>query len=954
MNKLSLHIIVFSIPLLLTAPSANADTLQVTSSISAEELIQEILIGGGVSTSNITYTGANISRGKFWGGPGNIGVEEGVILTSGNVTIAPGPDNNEGAGVSTNNPGDPDLTAIAGVTTYDACVLEFDFIPQSHLVRFRYVFASEEYHEYVNQFNDAFGFFISGPGIEGPFTNNARNIALIPLSNTAVSINTVNNGPQNQGPCTNCQFFVANNQQFTQYDAFTTVLTAWSDVIPCETYHIKLAIGDGMDHAYDSGVFLEANSFTSVGIATDVEFSQEDYQEFAIEGCNNASVTFTLSQQAEEDYYLPITISGTAVNGVDYVEINDSVFFPQGYSMVDVDIIPIEDGATEWFENILLVYNSSLCGINLDTAKIQIKDYRELTIETTPDTIINCATSATIGVLGLGGYAPYHFYWSTGDTTEFITVSPLITTTYYITVSALCDSIATDSITVYVDGPESHAGEDQSIPYGTNTILEGSATQGSGDYAYSWEPAAMVSDPAIPDPQTVLLEQTTVFTLTVTDLAGNCQDVDQVVIFITGGPLATNPVANPPEICLGDASQLLSYASGGSENYSYQWISDPLGFYSDIANPVVEPLISTTYYLTLNDGFHIATGSVDVSVLPLPLPDAGTDDTIPHGTTTTLYGSATLGSGNYEWNWEPADKLVSSYLQNPITLKLYETTLFRLTVTDNVTGCESASEDLVTVVINGGPLGVDAAATDPLICNGGSTQLHALGYGGNFPNYTYSWSSEPPGFNSTEAEPLVTPEVSTTYYVSIFDGFNGAQGSVNVTVSQPPVFSLGNDILACPFDSVTISVDMPDVSYYWSNGSVDGSVTVGTTGIGFDIKELWLEVENEHGCSYTDTIRVIFDFSQCFGVAEHGRDIRLLIYPNPTTGILNLEGLGLSGDARISLLGLQGLEYFDRALAVDNDGNCRDRIDLQGMAPGLYLVRVLDRQGVTIRKITLR
>ena len=59
--------------------------------LTPEQMVQEILVGGGVVTSNITYTGNNISRGKFWGGPGSIGISDGIILTSGNVTIAPGP-----------------------------------------------------------------------------------------------------------------------------------------------------------------------------------------------------------------------------------------------------------------------------------------------------------------------------------------------------------------------------------------------------------------------------------------------------------------------------------------------------------------------------------------------------------------------------------------------------------------------------------------------------------------------------------------------------------------------------------------------------------------------------------------------------------------------------------------------------------------------------------------------
>jgi hypothetical protein len=254
----------FFVCLFATFNPANSQVLEVTSETTPENMV-EILIGSGLSYDNVVYTGNDISRGNFWGGPGNIGVSNGIILTSGCVTVAPGPNNAGGAGCDSGQEGDIDLDAIAGVSTFDACVLEFDFVPEYANVWFQYVFCSEEYHEYVGQFNDAFGFFISGPGISGPYSNNSENIALIPMTEVPVSINNVNCGnPYNcQLYCTNCQYFVKNNQQFTQYDAFTTVLTAFAETEPMQTYHIKLTIGDAIDHVYDSGVFLQASSFCS-------------------------------------------------------------------------------------------------------------------------------------------------------------------------------------------------------------------------------------------------------------------------------------------------------------------------------------------------------------------------------------------------------------------------------------------------------------------------------------------------------------------------------------------------------------------------------------------------------------------------------------------------------------------------------------------------------------------
>jgi len=313
----------------------------VNSNLTPEQMVN-ILIGQGVTISDITYTGVGVASGSF-GGASNIGLNYGILLTSGSVNVTVGPNNSGNAGYNNGAAGDPDLQAFSGVTSYDACVLEFDFIPQSSVVEFSYVFASEEYHEYANSsWNDAFGFFISGPGINGPYSNNSKNIALIPFTSPPipVTINTVNNGTSNTGPCENCEYFVHNNQQSIQYDAWTTVLTAFAVVTPCERYHIKLAIGDGGDHIYDSGVFLEANSFSSVGLSGNYTFSSQYIDSIAVEGCNNAMLTFELDDHAQDDFYIALEILGTAINGVDYDTIPDTLIIPQGYRIAEVEIIP--------------------------------------------------------------------------------------------------------------------------------------------------------------------------------------------------------------------------------------------------------------------------------------------------------------------------------------------------------------------------------------------------------------------------------------------------------------------------------------------------------------------------------------------------------------------------------------------------------------------------------------
>ena len=162
----------------------------INSSMTPAQLVQNILVQGGLSISNITYTGATGAAKSQIGSFTNnnttyLGLPSGIVLSSGYINHIAAPASTTGAmSDATGTPGDADLEALSGAaSTYDTSVLQFDFIPSYNTVSFKYVFGSEEYPEYVcSQFNDVFGFFLSGPGIAGPYSNSSINIALIPGS----------------------------------------------------------------------------------------------------------------------------------------------------------------------------------------------------------------------------------------------------------------------------------------------------------------------------------------------------------------------------------------------------------------------------------------------------------------------------------------------------------------------------------------------------------------------------------------------------------------------------------------------------------------------------------------------------------------------------------------------------------------------------------------------------
>jgi len=233
----------------------NLKTADLNSGLTPTDLVNTLL-GGGVAISNITYSGAKIAAGNFSNAAGIIGFDSGIILSSGNICSVVGPNTSPGTSTDNGKGGDTDLgNLIPGYTTYDAAVLEFDFVPTSSLVTFQYVFGSEEYNEYVNtKYNDVFGFFVNGV-----------DVALVPGTGTAVSINNLNGGNPYGTNASNPAFFLNNENGTidTELDGLTVVLTATANVNPGKKNHVKLAIADAGDYVLDSDVFIKATSFSA-------------------------------------------------------------------------------------------------------------------------------------------------------------------------------------------------------------------------------------------------------------------------------------------------------------------------------------------------------------------------------------------------------------------------------------------------------------------------------------------------------------------------------------------------------------------------------------------------------------------------------------------------------------------------------------------------------------------
>ncbi len=410
-----------------------------------------------------------------------------------------------------------------------------------------------------------------------------------------------------------------------------------------------------------------------------------------------------------------------------------------------------------------------------------------------------------------------------------------------------------------------------------------------------------------------------------------------------GGPLTSNPSANPSVICRGESSTLSPGAGGGIGNYTFQWSSNPAGFSSTLEHPVVMPEVTTRYYVLIEDNGLQVTDSVDVTVNQLPVPFAGDDQDIPHGTYTFLEGSASVGSGQYNYFWTPVDKLEDATVQDPQTKKLYETTPFHLEVEDAVTGCYCAAPDEVVVNIAGGILSTNPTSfPDSVFCIGETFWLRANAGGGSG-DYSYTWTSEPPmGLPSGESFSLTLFDPGTYYfYVKVNDGYNDVFGYVKVVVDPAPVIDLGAPVqYCCVMETITLDAGNPGASYLWTNGDTSRIITMGTTGLGYEVQTIGVSVLNAEGCQADTSITVIFDYDHCPGIGENGKNPDVRIYPNPATGKVVLEVHDVAGKVGVRVTNALGVEQYQAEYQAGDDRKLVREIDLSSLAKGLYFVRI--------------
>lgn len=828
---------------LLFSPLLVLGQLVVDETPTAQQLVNN-LVGGGVTVSNVTYNGQNVQSGTFDATATVLGIDQGVILASGDINNAIGPNDQGGAGSNEGGGGDPDLEQmLGGTTTYDAAVLEFDFVPTGDSVSFEYIFGSDEYLEFVNSgFNDAFGFFLSGPGINGPYSNNSENIALIPGTNTPVSIDNVNDA-------TNAAYYVDNGDgttspydsdpQYIQYDGYTVALQATAQVQCGETYHIKIAIADAGDGIYDSGVFLEEGSFNSAK-TIDVSLITAAGDSSVIEGCTDGTLTFSRQDSVGEDT-IPVYYGGSAQVGTDVDPLPDSVFIQDGDTSASFTVNPIDDGVIEGTDSLVVhAFTVNSCGDTItDSSTVFIQD--PVRIDSVNSEAAICSSAyVPLTVYASGGQPPYEYSIDSGASfSTDSTFDSIPAGTYDIIVQDSHGCWDTTQHQVQPSGTVALTSSAVDLDcYGDGSgVLTGHPSGGDGNYQFSIDGGTSFQNDSV--------------------FAGLSAGNYQMILEDGNGCRDTvnDTLQEPPQIlidqldvdsasCFGacDGAVEVSVSGGtGPGTYTYNWsggIAPP-----DSSN--AEGLCAGSYSLTITDD---SSCTIDTT-FDVPEPSelqvsTSPDTTICIGGTAVLSANASGGVPGYTYHWDQGLGTGQTHSVSPGNSTVYEV---------YVTDANQCTSSTASVRVDyHPPLDLDLSEDDS-VCPGDPIQLNANGSGGLGSGYTYDWSNGDQGASIT-----VSPTSTTTYAVTLDDACETptVTDSVEITVHELPDVKIeGVDLEACaPVEATLINAtadSMVGDDCVWSFG--DGTQAVGCDSVQHKFEEpgcydVSLSVSSPEGC----------------------------------------------------------------------------------------------------------
>ncbi len=975
--------------LLLCGWATRAQLMISNTSQTPAQLVNNVLVDESIVPFNITFNGSaananmiNLRAAHFTTNfnPTNLGLNAGVMLATGNAQLGLGPNNTGNASdpVTPLYGGDPHLSALTTNTVTNSAVLEFDFVATGLEMKFDYIFASEEYPEFANSgFNDVFGFFLTGANpanAAAPY--NGYNIAFVPNTNVPITINNVNNGTNNAGPCEYCTYYVNNGTGITpaanphvQYDGFTTVLTAVANLVCGETYHMKIAIGNVGDNAYDSAVFLKDFRITPITLTANG---------WADPICPGLDVTLDSGVTAPGFVYkwylggveIPgetqptLVVPGTTYPALPVVEAGSFVVGQQYYinstGTTDFTLIGAENnnigtvftatGPGAGTGEGLVVYPYSFeyytaGGCLLGTATYALTYYPDVLKTPLP---INLCTSnpppynfgnidQTLFMLDNQSAMNYDSIYYYNDPAQLTLPVP----PPGLTAAQLANYTTNNaSETIYVRFEEVTAGACVTVK--SFTLTAGLDPSGSFSYPPSYcislplqpitstvtpggifsatppgldiDPATGQINPSLSVPQAYLVDY-------LLPAAGGCSElrIDDVPILITAAPVAPS-VPALLEYCQGETVPALPNAS------TYRWYTSATG---GTASTTPQPINTTTagtyyYYVSEDNGCEGPRATIEVIVKPKPAPPAVTP--IPdycQGAVATPLANVT-GSG-LRYYTGPADLVGSTTPPTPSTA-VAGTVYYEVTQTvPAVNGCES---DRAIVQVNTVALPAAPSVSVPALgyCQGvAAPDLSGVVTGTNLLWYTAAAG----GVGSPTAPVPATASTGiTNYWVSQTNAANcegpRAQISVEVfAIPSAPAYTVTPP--DCTVNTATIAITPQGAN---SEYSIDNGATFQTA-----------NTFNAVPAGMTYDLVVRNALSQCISPAVSVNVIAAPLIPAAPVAVATAPDC----NTPVSQITVQSPLGANLEYTIDGGATYQSSVDFTALAPNaVYMIAVRD------------
>jgi gliding motility-associated-like protein len=488
-----------------------------------------------------------------------------------------------------------------------------------------------------------FGFFISGPGITGPFAGNSQNIAVVPNSNPPLPITI-----SSVQPALNGQYYIDNpNNTTVALNGFTTVLTAMSPVTCGLTYHIRIAIADGSDSGLDSKVFLEANSFSSQGVQLSGSVSIGGTDSILYEGCGEATIEMIRPGDVTLGDTVHFIISGSPNNG-DYTNFADSLVYQPGQQSAFLNFTAYQDNVAEALDTIMITTIGGICSSIVSSITMYISDAPPVFVNAGNDTTLHCAgDAATLHASATGGLPGYNYTWLNGlGNSRVITVNPTTTTSYVVMVQDTCQQVF-DYDTIVVNVPivspiviTASADQDIVCPNQPATFTA-TATGGTPPYNFFWQNPYTLGSTA-----TFISPKDQWYVIEATDACNIFHGYDTVRVNLIEVNQLTAFLPEEIRICLGEAATTQVQVYGGVLNYYYSWTN----ITSNQPSITVAPTNNSIYMVTVNDSCGNTTSASVLVSINYPLADFNyTSD--PNNDYKILFNNSSLNPAFNNWNF---------------------------------------------------------------------------------------------------------------------------------------------------------------------------------------------------------------------------------------------------------------------------------------------------------------